>query len=323
MKKAWLIFIAAALAPACSTHFHIDLLGTEELQEVVLRPSPAPAKILVLDIEGTIASFADAGTFSREGDVLSRIYARLERAAADPQVKAVILRLDTPGGEVTASDIIYREILRFKERTGVPVIGLMMSVAASGGYYVAQACDAVLAHPSTITGSIGVISVFPSVASLFDKIGVQMNIVKSGGMKDAGSPFRTMTDEERRSFQGMIDEYYENFLRIVLRGRKNALSEAELRPLADGRVFTATQALRFKLIDAVGYFDDAVAKALESAGLRAARIVGLTYFPKSKTNLYAAGMSLAQPPSAAAPLDKFLPTLRSGFYYLWLPNAGK
>jgi len=97
-----------------------------------------------------------------EKSVVARVFERLERAAADPWVKAVILRLDTPGGEVTASDIVYHEVLRFKERTGRPVIGLMMSVAASGGYYIASACDAIIAHPSTLTGSIGVISIFPA-----------------------------------------------------------------------------------------------------------------------------------------------------------------
>lgn len=109
----------------------------------------------------------------------------------------MILRLDTPGGEVTASDILYNEVLRFKKETGAPVVALMMGVTTSGGYYVASACDAIIAHPSTITGSIGVISIFPNLQELFQKIGVDFNIIKSGDKKDAGSTFRDLTEEDK------------------------------------------------------------------------------------------------------------------------------
>jgi protease-4 len=323
MRRFFFIILTAGLfaAAACAPRFNIDLLGTPTLSEVVLVPSSAPEKIAVVDVEGTIAALVDPG-FSREGDILSKVYGRLDRAAADPLVKAVILRLDTPGGEVTASDILYHEILKFKERTAKPVVGLMMSVTASGGYYIAQACDAVLAHPSTITGSIGVISIFPSVERLFDKVGVQMTIVKSGGMKDAGSPFRSMTDEERKSFQVIIDEYYEQFLEIVAVGRRGAVSQEALRPLADGRIFTAKQALEAKLIDGIGYFDTALEKARSLAGIRAAKVVAYSFFPKSKTNLYAAGAS-PLPSLELKTLDSWIPSLKTGFYYLWLPEVWK
>jgi protease-4 len=313
------VWLASA---ACSTNFHIDFLGSDTLQEVVLQPNPSADKVLVIDIEGTISTLVETGILSREGDILGKVYTRLWRAAADPAVKAIILRLETPGGEVTASDIIYREILKFKERTGKPVVGLMMSVAASGGFYIAQACDAVIAHPTAITGSIGVISMFPGVEALFDKIGVRMTVIKSGGMKDSGGPFRTMTEEEKKSFQAVIDEYYEGFLAVVVKGRGNKLTEAELRPLADGRVYTAKQALQLKLIDEIGYFDSALQKALRLAGLKAARVVGLTYYPKSKTNIYASNLAAALPKIENA-WERYLPNLKSGFYYLWLPEAGR
>jgi len=121
---------------ACSPHFHLDFLGEDKMQEVVLVPSQAKAKITVIDLEGVISS-SQGGLFSREGDALSRVYQRLEKASSDPQVKGIILRLDTPGGDVTSSDILYHEILRFRQETRVPVVALMMGVAASGGYYVA------------------------------------------------------------------------------------------------------------------------------------------------------------------------------------------
>ena len=319
MKKSVFLIPAGLLLAACSANVHLDFLGQENLAEVVLVQSAAKEKILVLDVEGMISSLSGTGVLAREGDVLSRVYYRLERAAADPLVKGIILRLETPGGEVTASDILYHEVLRFKERTRLPVVGLMMSVAASGGYYIASACDAVLAHPSTLTGSIGVISIFPSVESLFDKIGVKMTIIKSGGMKDSGSPFRTMTDEEKKTFQAIIDEYYEDFLSAVAKGRKGKLGAEELRPLADGRIYTAKQALKLKLIDGIGYFDDALKKALSLASLREAQVVAYTYYPKSKTNIYAA--STADPIVLEKKgLESWLPQLKAGFYYLWLPD---
>jgi protease-4 len=304
---------------ACSPHIHVDLLGQEKLAEVVLVPSPARDKILMIDVEGLITSSVDTGLFSREKNAVSRVYERLERAARDPEIKAVILRLDTPGGEVTASDIIYHEILKFKERTGKPVVGLMMGVAASGGYYIASACDLIMAHPTTLTGSIGVISVFPNVEELMAKIGVKVNVIKSGEEKDSGGPFRDMTVEEKKIFQAIIDEYYGDFLNAVSANRKERIPRDELRTIADGRVYTARQALDLKLVDAIGYFDDAYQKTLSLARLKDARLVSYTYFPLSKTNVYAGRLGDFSPLDSKV-LESYLGLLKTGFYYLWLPQ---
>ncbi|MEW5900067.1 MAG: signal peptide peptidase SppA, partial [Acidobacteriota bacterium] len=204
--------------------------------------------------------------------------------------------------------------------TGLPVVALMMSVAASGGYYVASACDAVIAHPSTLTGSIGVISIFPDLEGLLAKFGVKMQVIKSGELKDAGSPFRSLSEQEQRVFQAIIDEHYERFLAVVFEKRNGALTMDELRDIADGRVYTAPQALKLKLIDEVGYFDDALVRILSQAKLGAARVIAYSYYPRRKTNLYAsepAKSSLVDQESIA---DR-LPELKSGFYYLWLPQA--
>jgi protease-4 len=305
---------------ACSPQIRIDLLGEDKLQEVVLVPSAAREKVLMIDVDGMISSALETGIFAREKSVVARVFERLERAAADPWVKAVILRLDTPGGEVTASDIVYHEVLRFKERTGLPVVGLMMSVAASGGYYIASACDVIVAHPSTLTGSIGVISIFPSVEALMAKVGVKVNIIKSGPAKDSGSPFRDMTDNEKKLFQGIIDEYYEGFLAVVARGRKGKIQAADLRTIADGRVYTAPQALKLGLIDAIGYFDDAFGKARDLASLKSARLVSYTYFPKTKTNVYAGQLADFSPLDAKV-IASMIGALKTGFYYLWLPQT--
>jgi protease-4 len=321
MKKALVVLpILIATLAACSPQIHLDLLGEDKLQEVVLVPSPAREKVLMIDIDGMISSALETGIFSREKSVVARVFERLERAAADPWVKAVVLRLDTPGGEVTASDIVYHEILRFKERTGLPVVGLMMSVAASGGYYIASACDFIVAHPSTLTGSIGVISVFPSVEALMSKVGVKVNVIKSGPAKDSGSPFRDMTDDEKKLFQGIIDEYYEGFLAVVAKGRKGKVPAGELRTIADGRVYTGPQALKLGLVDAVGYFEDAFAKARDLASLKDARLVSYTYFPKTKTNVYAGRLGDLSPLDAKV-IESMLGALKTGFYYLWLPRT--
>ena len=321
MKNAALTTLVCALAlAACAPQIRIDLLGEDRLQEVVLLPGPAAAKVLMIDVDGTISAALETGILAREKSVVARVFERLERAAADPRVKAVLLRLDTPGGEVTASDMIYHEVLRFKERTGKPVVGLMMSVAASGGYYIASACDLIVAHPSTLTGSIGVISVFPSVEGLMSKVGVKVEIVKSGPAKDAGSPFRSMTDRERALYQGIIDEYYEGFLAVVARGRRGKIAEADLRTIADGRVYTAKQALKLGLVDGVGYFEDAFGKARDLAGVERARLVSYTYFPKTKSNIYA-GLPADAGAVEARVLESIAGALKTGFYYLWLPQA--
>jgi protease-4 len=321
MRKAIVLpaVLAAALA-ACSPQIRLDLLGEDRLQEVVLLPSAAREKVLMIDIDGTISSALETGFLAREKSVVARVFERLERAAADPLVKAVVLRLDTPGGEVTASDIIYHEVLRFKERTGRPVIGLMMSVAASGGYYIATACDVIVAHPSSLTGSIGVISIFPSLESLMAKVGVKVNVIKSGPSKDSGSPFREMTEEDRKLFQVIIDEYYEGFLEVVARGRKGKVPASDLRTIADGRIYTAPQALKLGLIDSIGYFDDAFGQAKDLAALKSAKLVSYTYFPKTKSNIYATRLGDFSPLDAKV-LESMLAVLKTGFYYLWLPQT--
>ncbi|MBM3284737.1 MAG: signal peptide peptidase SppA [Candidatus Aminicenantes bacterium] len=322
MRKGWAFAAlsgALLLAAGCAPHFHLDFLGKDKIQEITLLPSKAKEKILVIDVEGMIGPLGQGGLLDREGDALSRVYYRLEKASMDALVKGVILRLDTPGGDVTSSDVLTHEIRKFKEKKRLPVVALMMGVAASGGYYVATACDSIVAHPSTITGSIGVISVFPNIEGLFAKVGVKTVVIKSGGMKDAGSPFRGMSAEEQQIFQEVIDEFYENFLRVVEERRKDAITREELRKIADGRIYTAAQALELKLIDSIGYFDDALAEVLSRAALREAKIVAYSYYPKRQTNLYATALGDAAPLPQKR-IEDVLPALKSGFYYLWLPH---
>jgi protease-4 len=297
-------------------------MGKDTLQEVTLIKNPTKDKILILDVSGIISTSLNPGLFSRESDILSKVYYRLEKASEDKNIKAVILRLDTPGGEVTASDIIYSEVLKFKEKTNIPVVGLMMGVAASGGYYIASACDFIIAHPSTITGSIGVISIFPNLEELFSKIGIRVNVIKSGEMKDSGSAFRDLTEEEKKVFQDVVDELYLKFLAVVHQKRKDSLSLDEIKKLADGRIYTASQALEFHLIDEIGYFDTALKKSLSLSSLKQANVVAYTYYPTRKTNIYATNLenpSLFERKS----VEDLFRSLKSGFYYLWLPQISR
>lgn len=304
---------------ACSPHFHLDLMGKEQIQEVVLIKSRVKEKILLLDISGIIVSSMKPGVFDKEGDILSQVYYRLKKAAEDNLVKGIILRLDTPGGEVTASDIIYHEIMNFKKRTGIPVLALMMGLTASGGYYIASACDLLIAHPSTLTGSIGVISLFPNLEGLFEKVGIQVHVIKSGELKDSGSVFRQMTPKERDVFQKIVDEYHQNFQDVVYENRKDHLSLEDLKKIADGRVMTASQALEAKLIDEIGYFDKALKIILDLSSLPEANVVSYTYFPKRKTNIYATSLK-SEPLLESASFRDVVQSLKSGFYYLWHPQ---
>jgi protease-4 len=320
MKKIgiWLV-VCPLLLSSCAAHFHLDFLGKDKIEEVVLIKSPEKEKVLLLDISGLISTSFSPNIFSREGDVLSQVYYRLKRASEDPLIKGVILRLDTPGGEVTASDIIYHEIQNFKKRTGMPVIALMMSLAASGGYYISSACDYLIAHPSSLTGSIGVISLFPNLGGLLDKVGIQVQVIKSGKLKDSGGPFREMTEEEKEVFQKIVDEYYQNFIRVVYENRKDFLALESLKKLADGRIFTASQALEARLIDEVGYFDTALEKMLELSSLQEASVVTYTYYPKQKTNIYATQLKSSSPFEGES-FQEMIRSLKSGFYYLWHPQ---
>lgn len=316
--RIWLL-IPVLLLAACSPHFHLDFLGKEQIEEVILVESPAKEKILLLDVAGLITTSLSYGILDREGDILSQVFHRLQKASEDKTVKGVILRLDTPGGEVTASDILYHEILNFRKKTGAPVLALMMGVTASGGYYIASACDYIIAHPSTLTGSIGVISIFPNLEELFDKVGIHVQVIKSGELKDSGSVFREMTDKEKDVFQEIINDYYQKFLDAVYQARKDFLSLENLKKIADGRVYTASQAYEAKLIDEIGYFDSALKKILELSDIQEANVMAYTYYPKRKTNIYAASLK-GQNPLQSKSLQEIVQSLRSGFYYLWHPQ---
>ena len=182
----------------------------------------------------------------------------MDKAENDQNVKAVIISIDSPGGEVNAADEIYRRILAFRQNTNRPVIALMKSMATSGGYYVAAACDKIIAGDMTLTGSIGVIISSYNVTGLLDKIGVKGEVYKSGAMKDMLSPTKERTPEEQKIVQDLVQECYIKFASIVSDSRKIPIEKITKGPIGDGRVYHGTKALSYGMIDQIGYLEDAV-----------------------------------------------------------------
>lgn len=286
----------------------------------------ASDRIAMIEVDGVITDVVENSLLGgpRENP-LAVFKNKLDLAATDSRVKAIVLRINSPGGGVTASDIMYRELRDFRQYTGKPIIACMMDLAASGGYYIACAADRIYALPSTVTGSIGVIMMTPDLSGTMGKIGAKMNVIKSGDMKDSGSPFREMNERDRAVFQGLIDNMYANFLSVVQAGRP-AIPAEKLRALADGRVYTATQAKDAGLIDEIGTLHDALAAARSAAKLDGRNIVVVQYGMAYgyKPNVYASACdALPQQQSNAAIVNVELPDwLRGGtprFMYLWLP----
>ncbi len=263
---------------------HIDLFpGGGSLKEAILS-GEGKDKVLLIDISGMLTTGKASGILE-EPSLPARLKEELTKAEEDEHVKAVVLRINTPGGSVTASDLVYHELKVFKKKRSVPVIAAIMDLGTSGGYYIAMAADHILAHPSTITGSIGVIMVTMNAEGLLEKVGVQPAAIVSGPKKSMGSPFRPMNDEERAIFQGTIDHLFEQFLVVVKEGRPG-LSMEQIRTVADGRIFTADIAKAKGLVDSIGYLDEAVDLAKKEAKLEQARVVTYTRGGGTHQNIY-------------------------------------
>jgi protease-4 len=265
---------------ALSGCIHIDVFsGRGGLQETTIS-GEGPDKVLLIDISGPLTTSKDSGLFS-EPSLPARLKEELTKAEEDDHIKAIVLRINTPGGTVTSSDILYHELQEFKQKRKVPIITSIMDLGTSGGYYVAMASDFIFAHPSTITGSIGVIMLTLNAQGLMEKVGIQPAAIVSGPKKGMGSPFRAMKEEERAIFQDAIDRLYARFLAVVKQGRPG-LNTTQIRQLADGRIYTADIAKAKGLIDEIGYLDDAIERAKKTAQLTDAQVV--TYTRNSREN---------------------------------------
>lgn len=285
------------------------------LQETTLSGT-GKDKVLLIDVSGVIAHKAEGrgGVFPGPPDIVARVKEELQLAAQDDRVKAVVLRINSPGGTVTASDQLYYELRRFKATRKIPIVAVFMDVGASGAYYVAMAADSVIAHPTSIVGSIGVVMLRMNVEGLLEKLGLETSAIKSGTMKDMGSPFRTMTDDEHQVFMGVIMEFYDRFVQVVGEGRPGLKSD-RIRELADGRIYTAAQALKAGLVDELGYLDTALDRAKQAAGLAEARVVTYHRPGTYSNNIYSGFPDSATLRRIAAWSQ--LPVGTPQFLYLW------
>lgn len=219
--------------------------------------------VAVVSINGPIYASDGGSVFDRGANQWAR---RIEKLAEKKEVKAIVLAINSPGGSVGAVQEVYGAIQRARREHKKPVVAHLGDVAASGGYYLAAACDKVVAHPGTLLGSIGVIFFNSNVQELLDKIGVKARVIKSGKMKDIGSSVRPMSEEERRLLQDLIDNAYGQFFRAVARGR--SMPEERLRPLADGRIFTGEQSIEVGLVDQLGDSKAAIRLAADLGGIK-------------------------------------------------------
>jgi protease-4 len=310
-----LLLLALVVLAGCSV-VSVDLTPpVRPLKESTLE-GKGRDKVLLLELAGVLAEEPIFTLESRPAvALLARVREELEKAAEDDQVKALVLRINSPGGTVTASDILYHEIKRFKDRRKVPVVASILDVGASGGYYVALAADRIVAHPTTVTGSIGVLMLTVNSSGLLEKIGVSADYITSGPRKDMGSPFRALTPEERAIFQDVIDRLYARFVGLIVRERR--LDEARVRSFADGRIYTAPEALSLGLVDRIGYLEEAIALAKEAAGTPDAKVVTYHRPRQYRATIYSGGEAPAFRPTASD-LARLV-TSGPRFLYLWWP----
>ena len=236
----------------------------KQFEESVLVEGPRHQTLAVINLEDII-----------DESMSERIRKQLEQASEDNSVRGVIIRVVSPGGYLSPSDRIYNEIKRFREQTGKPAVAFMQTVAASGGYYASVACDKIIAEPTVITGSIGVIMSHLVIEDLLkEKLGIEPVIIKSGEKKDWPSMFSRTTDEQAAYLKDkLIRPAFERFLQVVYEGRRDVLTPEEVRQLADGSIYPATEALEKHLIDQIGYLNDAIVATEHLAGIQGCRVI--------------------------------------------------
>jgi protease-4 len=325
------ILLAVCVLPACQgTRVVIDFVpASDELTEtVVLEDESASSfhgsKIALIDINGVIVDARRSQWFADGENPVSLFAESLKKAKDESSVRAVIVRINSPGGTVTASDVMYRELQDFKKRSGKPVVILMSDVAASGGYYVACAGDEILAHPTTVTGSIGVIMQTISFYEGMTRLGIHPEAITSGENKDVGSPLGPMSDEHRRILQGLVDSFYGNFLAVVKENRP-AMSEDDIDAIRDGRVVAGQRAVELHLVDGLGGLRDAFQAAKQRAELDSARLVKyhrpMDYVGSAYAKTQATPGAPPQINLMQLNMSPGATTNQPNFYYLWDPSA--
>lgn len=267
------------------------------------------AKIVVVDISGVISmDHFGLERLSKEPPMIPHLQEQLNAARADDDVVGLVMRIDSPGGSVTASDILYHEVKIFGKEKGIPVVACIMDKGLSGGYYAALGANEIMAHPTSVIGGVGVISFRLDISEMLDTWGVRIGTIQSGPQKDFWSPLRSGTPEENAVMQGIVDRLNQRFLQIIRENR--SLSPSALERVAEGGVFDATAALDLDLVDGIGYLEDAIERTRELAGVSEARVI-----------LYRRPGTLAESIySGSAPLLRTLSNLETGAAELLTPS---
>jgi protease-4 len=291
------------------------------LDETTVAPGKGlfPDKIAIVEVEGVISNTKTGGFLSATENPVSLFTQELNKAADDSSVKAIVLRVNSPGGTVSASDAMYQILQRFKAKTHKPVVASMQEIGASGAYYVSCASDKIVAQPTSLVGSIGVIFETFNLEGTMSKLGVKPENYKSAAHKDIGSPFREPTDDEKQIMQQLVDDYYARFKMIVTTNRPN-VQASDIPMLTDGRVFSGSKAQEVGLVDRTGLLEDAIDLARELSHAPNSEVVeykrpygygGSIYALNSAPQPKADVLHLELPEAAS-----MLPT---GFYYIWKP----
>ena len=243
--------VVLILVTACSIpRIKLFTDAADPLKEYTLEGSGSE-KILLISVQGTISDMPQKGLVRSMPSMVQQIVSQLKKAEKDNRIRAVLFKINSPGGTIVASDVLYHEISSYQDKTGAKIVVSMMDVAASGAYYISLPADMIMAHPTTITGSVGVIFLRPKVRALMDKIGLGVDVIKFGKNKDMGSPFRDSTEEEQKIMQKAVNDFGERFIRLVQKHRK--LQEQAMGEVSTARVLTADEALKWGLVDKIGY----------------------------------------------------------------------
>lgn len=325
---AALAMVLSACAPTSVTfNFGADD-GKLKATRVIEEPGAGDASIALIDVRGLIVDAPERGLWASYSSPVDDLVARLNHAEHDPSVKAVILRINSPGGTVSASDTMYREVRRFAETSKKPVVASLGEVAASGGYYLALSADTIIAQPTCITGSIGVIMPTMNFSEGLGKLGITARSIKSGANKDLANPFEPMRESQYVVLQGMVDEFYTRFRGLVVSRRPNL--RGSIDDLTDGRVVTGARAVEAGLADSEGNMTEAFDAAKRLAGITAANLIKL-HARNAPAPRSAYSVADIEPPSASGAeaggaqfnllnVDMHgIGPLRGGAYYLWMP----
>ncbi len=320
-----IVFVILVIAVAIAGVAGLDLGGAspnlfssltkepDAIEETVIQSGNGKAKIAVIDVYGMIHSGTSPSSMSSpSGPLINQI----EKARKDFDVKAVVLDMNTPGGEVTATDEVWHALQQLREE-GKPVVTCMRAIAASGGYYLASGTDHIVANRLTLTGSVGVIIGGYNYAELFKKIGLESELYIGGEMKDVLNMARERTPEEIALIQGLVDETYNEFVKIVAAGRP--LSEADIKEHIGARIFSGAQALELQLVDDLGYIDDAIEAARQQAEIEEPAVVRYGYIPSLGSLLFGMAANDAKPVVELLPEEQRL--VKKGRLYFLTPIA--